>query len=147
MNGLLRQQPQITLVLATLASQAAQQLAQSLNVSVSISVVDAAGQLIHLSHMDNAPNQSRDIALSKARTAAGFKVSTGAWDERLSKCSPGVQQGLPLQANLALFGGGEPFFWEGTLIGAIGISGASEKVDSDCAAAARDRVAELLAAS
>ncbi|SFA59660.1 GlcG/HbpS family heme-binding protein [Metapseudomonas otitidis] len=111
---------------------------------VSIAVVDASGLPIHTAHMDGAPQPSRDIALHKAITAAGFGVATSAWDQRLAACSPGVRQGLPLQPNLALFGGGEPFLHDSRVIGAIGVSGASEAIDAACAQAASQSVARHL---
>ncbi|CAD5110323.1 GlcG/HbpS family heme-binding protein [Zestomonas carbonaria] len=144
MNRFLRQQPTITLKLAMRALHAALEKAEQEQVHISIAIVDASGQPIHTAHMDNAPLPSRDIALNKALTAAGFSASTGTWHERLEKCSPAVRQGLPMQPGLALFGGGEPFLLDDEVIGAIGISGASERVDELCALAAVQRVEQLL---
>lgn len=144
MNPLLRPQTHLSLALAMQALHAALAAADSHGVRLSIVVVDAAGLPIHSAHMDGAPAPSRDIALNKARTAAGFGIATSAWQERLEGCSAAVRQGLPLQPGLALFGGGEPFRHQGQVLGAIGISGASERLDGLCASAAAERVAELL---
>lgn len=144
MNDLLRHTPSLSLALAMSALQAALQHAQNAGVNVSIAVVDGAGHLLHMAHMDGAPLLSRDIALNKARTAVSFGLATHAWQERLQRCSPAVRQGLPLQPGLALFGGGEPFRHAGQVIGAIGISGASEALDGACAGAALARVTQLL---
>ncbi|WP_437882222.1 GlcG/HbpS family heme-binding protein [Pseudomonas sp. LRF_L74] len=146
MNALLRQQTSLTLDLAMQALQAALATAKENQARISIAVVDASGQLIHMAHMDGAPLQSRDIALNKALTAVGFGVSTSAWQARLEKCSEAVRQGLPLQPKMALFGGGEPFRFADQVIGAIGISGASEQLDGQCALAAVERVLAVLAA-
>ncbi|MCE0777560.1 heme-binding protein [Pseudomonas sp. NMI542_15] len=123
---------------------AALRKAEALNASVSITIVDIGGRMIHMAHMDNAPLQSREIALNKARTAVGFGVSTSQWTERLQRCSPAVQQGLPLQPGMALFGGGEPFILDGQVIGAVGVSGASEAMDTQCAQAAIEHAQTLL---
>lgn len=144
MNDLLRQHTSLSLALAMQALQAALDKAVSAKVNVSIAVVDAAGHLLHMAHMDGAPLLSRDIALNKARTAVSFGLATHAWQERLERCSPAVRQGLPMQPGMALFGGGEPFRHAGQTIGAIGISGASEAVDGECASAALARVEQLL---
>lgn len=144
MNALLRQQPHLGLHLAMQALSVALAEAERHGARVSIAVVDAAGLSIHSAHMDGAPGPSRAIALNKAVTAAGFGIATSAWQERLEHCSAAVRQGLPLQPGLALFGGGEPFRHQGLVIGAIGISGASEQLDSLCARAAVEHVAELL---
>lgn len=144
MHRLLRHQTSITLDLAMQALQAALAQAASDGVRISIVIVDASAQPIHSAHMDGAPAQCRDIALGKARSAAGFGCATGDWQERLERCSPAVRQGLPLQAGLVLFGGGEPFRLGSEVLGAIGVSGASEQVDVRCAQAAVERVQSLL---
>lgn len=144
MNPLLRQQQTITLRLAMQALDAAVSFAEQAGVRVSVAILDASGQPINSAHMDGAPRPCQVIALNKALTAAGFGVSTQVWEERLQKCSTAVREGLPLQPNLALFGGGEPFLLDGQVIGAIGVSGASEALDAGCAKAAVDKVRELL---
>lgn len=108
-------------------------------------VVDGAGFTIQMAHMDGAPRPSQAIALNKALKAAGFGRSTAHWSARVEACSKAVQTGLPLQPDMALFGGGEPFLLDGEVIGAIGISGASEEDDSLCALAATAKIAHLLA--
>lgn len=126
----------ISLSLAMQAMQAALNQAEAQRVKVSVAILDAAGDLLHMAHMDGAPGPSREIARRKAATAVAFGISTGAWEERLQRCSPAVRQGLPLQEGLALFGGGEPFLLAGSVIGGIGVSGASEQIDTQCAQAA-----------
>lgn len=140
----LRQQPTITLDLAIQGMQAALELAKDLKVRVSLVILDGAGITIHTAHMDGAPRPSQAIALNKALTAAGFGTSTADWSDRLQGCSSAVQTGLPLQPGMALFGGGEPFQVDGQVIGAIGVSGASEANDCLCAKAAVKRVVELV---
>lgn len=105
--------------------------------------MDATGTPIHTSHMDGAPRTSQAITLNKAITAAGFGKSTADWSARLQKCSAAVQQGLPLQPQMALFGGGEPFIMAELVIGAIGVSGASESDDYLCAKAAVTEIDKL----
>lgn len=143
MSEYVRQVPTLTLQLAMQALLACLAHARQEELQVSIAIVDPAGRPIHTAHMDGAPLQSREIALNKAATAVGFGQSTTVWIERLPRCSEVVRQGLPLQANLALFGGGEPFLFEGAVIGAIGVSGASEAADVRCARAAVQAVNAL----
>lgn len=144
--ALITLKPSLTLSLARHALTAAQQYAESNELKVSLWVVDAQGLPVHFAHLDGAPFLSQTIALHKALTAANFGRPTADWDERLRACSPGVQIGLPLQAGMALFGGGLPFVHQGTVLGAIGVSGASEAQDMACAAAAVQRVEALLQA-
>ena len=124
---------------------AAVEFAEHSDLRVSLVILDAGGQPVHSAHMDGAPRPCQAVALNKALTAAGFGVSTQVWEERLQKCSAAVRDGLPLQPNMALFGGGEPFVLDGQVIGAIGVSGASEAMDARCAQAAVDKVRALLA--
>lgn len=89
-------QTTITLNLAEHAMREILLQAKAHDVSISVSVVNACGQLIHMSHMDNAPLLCREIALNKALTAVSFGIPTHKWSERLELCSPAVRQGLPL---------------------------------------------------
>ncbi|MBA6058188.1 GlcG/HbpS family heme-binding protein [Pseudomonas juntendi] len=142
----LRHQPTITLDLAIEGMKAAVERAKQLDVKVSLVIVDAGGMTIQMSHMDGAPRQSQAIALNKAMTAAGFGRPTSEWTDRLQGCSPAVQAGLPLQPGMALFGGGEPFVIGQAVVGAIGVSGASETNDGLCASAAAARITDLVLA-
>lgn len=134
----------IGLDLALSAMQAALSKAKELSVSVSFVIVGASGHQICSAHMDKAPIQCRDIALRKAQTAAGFMVSTRDWEHRLEGMSKSVQQGLPLQSGLVLFGGGEPFIKDGVAVGAIGVSGSTEEIDQACALAAVSAISDLI---
>ncbi|WP_349975067.1 heme-binding protein [Pseudomonas sp. WHRI 8519] len=145
MESFIRLQSSITLSLARHCLDTALSKASDLNIRVSIAIVDASGHMIHMAHMDGAPPQCAEIALKKARTAVGFGFSTKLWKERLQKCSDEVKQGLPAQTNIALFGGGEPILMKDQAIGGIGVSGASESVDAECAQEAALRATELLA--
>lgn len=140
----LHTQTSISLSLAMQALQAALNEADSLSVRVSISIVDVSGELLHMAHMDSAPQLSREIARRKAATAVAFGVSTSTWEERLQRCSSSVRQGLPLQDGVALFGGGEPFLVSGCVAGGVGVSGGSEQADAQCALAAVRCVERLL---
>jgi uncharacterized protein GlcG (DUF336 family) len=144
MSKLLRVVPSITLSLAREILACVIEEAERQEVAVSVAIVGAGGEVVLTAHMDGAPPPSRAIALSKAMTAAAFRDSTAEWEERLACCSAMVRQGLPLQPGLAFFGGGEPFVHQGDVIGAVGLSGASESVDVACARAASERVKALL---
>lgn len=141
---MLRNQPSLSLDLALLALPAALAEARSLKLRVSVSIVDAGGQLIHLAHMDGAPTPSRDIALDKAYTAAGFGVATSAWEERLANAPASVRNGLMQRPRLAMFGGGVPVKVDGVTVGAIGVSGATAEQDEQCAQAGVDAILAAL---
>ncbi len=109
-----------------------------------IAVVDAGGNLKAFARMDGAWLGSIDIAVTKARTARYFDLPT----EELGKLS---QPGSPLygiegsNGGLITFPGGLPLTAEdGTVIGAIGVSGSTVEDDR---AVAEAGAAALTAAS
>ena len=129
-----RQAPSITARAAHAAVLAAVERGQALGVSVNACVVDASGNQVAFLRADGAFLPSGRIARDKAFTAAGFGAPTGALFKALSE-EPAVLAGLTAQPGLALFGGGLPIIAEGTVIGGIGVSGASADQDEDCAQA------------
>ncbi|MCL7462368.1 heme-binding protein [Pseudomonas sp. NW5] len=144
---MLRQQATLSLELARIALSAVLEEAACLQVQISVSIVDAAGQLIHLAHMDGAPALSRDIALDKAYTAASFGLSTGRWEAQLAEAPASVRDGLAHRPRMVLFGGGEPVRTSGQVVGAIGVSGASAEQDEQCAHAGVQAVMAALASA
>lgn len=127
MNAHRRQISTITLPSAIGAMEAAVAEAERCGLRISVCVVNAMGQQILAAHMDGATLQCSEIARGKAMTAVGYGLSTSAWEHRLENRSEAVRQGLPLQAGLVLFGGGEPFLDEEDIVGAIGVSGGQNK--------------------
>jgi uncharacterized protein GlcG (DUF336 family) len=117
-------------ILAAAAAKAAQ-----INTKMDIAVVDAGGNLKAFIRMDGAWLGSIDIAIKKAHTARWFDMPTG----EIGKLS---QPGQPLygieQSNggLISFPGGLPIkAADGTVIGAIGVSGSTVENDHAVAAA------------
>lgn len=110
--------------------------ARGMGVPVNIAVLDAAIHLKAFSRMDGAVLGSIDVALGKARTAALFQVSSEAvWDY----CKPGAPApGLELSnGGLMTFPGGLPLIdADGTMIGAVGVSGGAVPQDLAIAQAA-----------
>jgi glc operon protein GlcG len=91
----------------------------------SIAVVDEGGNLLALERLDQTFAASANIAIGKARTSALFKKPTKVFEDvikggRTSMVTLGgdLQNFTPLQ-------GGIPLEWEGTVVGAIGVSGAA----------------------
>ena len=107
--------------------EAARAAARDSGVSVTVSVVDAAGQLIEMVRIDGARAHSVDLAQRKARTAAATGYATAVLAEAL--------KGQPLSAEVLAIPGGIPVRLEGEVAGAIGVSGALPEVDEAIAAA------------
>ena len=110
--------------------------ARSIGVPMNVAVLDSGANLKAFLRMDGALLGSADIALRKARTAALFGMSSEAVGEF---CKPGgTSPGLDsTNGGLVVFAGGLPLRTpDGTLIGAVGVSGGSVAQDSQVAAAA-----------
>jgi uncharacterized protein GlcG (DUF336 family) len=117
------------------AAEAAAQKAVELGARVNVSVVDTAGLPVAFLRMAGAPLHSISLCEDKAYTAVSFGIPTSAWAEELKNHSEAVRQGLLQRPRAALFGGGVPIVIDGVLAGAIGVSGASEQQDEQCAKA------------
>ena len=85
--------------------------------------------------MDGAPFFSIQISHDKARTAAAFGASTHELFAMLSS-KPAVREGLPHVSGFSFLGGGVPVKWQGEVAGGVGVSGATEEQDMECAMAA-----------
>ena len=125
----------ITLQQAMAVVAAARQKAEELETKMDIAIVDAGANLKAFVRMDDAWLGSVDIAVKKAKTARFFDMPTGA----LGVLS---QPGQPLfnievsNGGLITFPGGVPLKnGDGTVIGAIGISGSTVEHDHAVAAA------------
>jgi uncharacterized protein GlcG (DUF336 family) len=128
----------ITLAQAHLISKAAFDKANQINTKMDIAIVDAGGNLKSFIRMDGAWLGSIDIAQKKARTARYFDMNTG----EIGKLS---QPGQPLyqievsNGGLITFPGGIPLkAADGTVIGAIGVSGSTVENDHTVAQAGAD---------
>jgi uncharacterized protein GlcG (DUF336 family) len=110
--------------------------AVKLGIAANIAVLDAAAHLKAFARMDGAVLGSIDVSIGKARTSALFQISSEAvWDY----CKPGAPA-PNLQASnggLMPFPGGLPVVGrDGTVIGAVGVSGGAPTQDLEVAQAA-----------
>lgn len=115
---------------------------EKIGVAINAAVVDSSGVLCAFLRMPESFTPSVDIAIDKATTAAGF----GAPPNELYKAikdNRALELGLLNRDKCILFGGGLPLFDGDALIGAIGVSGASEEQDIECAEAGRQALVNL----
>jgi uncharacterized protein GlcG (DUF336 family) len=120
------------------AIHAAVHKAKETNTKMNVAIVDAGGNLKAFVRMDGAWLGSIDIAIKKAKTARYFDMNTG----EIGKLS---QPGQPLyqievsNQGLITFPGGIPIkAADGTIIGAIGVSGSTVENDHTVAQAGAD---------
>jgi uncharacterized protein GlcG (DUF336 family) len=114
--------------------------ASALGVPVNIAVVDLAGGLLAFARLDGAPLLSGSIAQDKAYTVAAFNgVATHAWFG-LIEAEPALREGIVHRDRLVIFGGGVPVTADGTLVGAVGVSGGTAEQDREIAEAGASAV-------
>ncbi|PZX55880.1 uncharacterized protein GlcG (DUF336 family) [Algoriphagus ratkowskyi] len=125
----------ITLEQAEKAIQEAKAKAAEIDTKMNIAIVDGGANLVAFTRMDGAWLGSLDISIKKAKTARFFDMDTGI----VGSLS---QPGGPLfniehsNSGLITFPGGIPIKnAEGTIIGAIGVSGSSVENDHTVAEA------------
>jgi uncharacterized protein GlcG (DUF336 family) len=125
----------ISLVQAQAVVAAAIASATELGVPMDIAVVDAGANLKAFARMDGAWLGSIDIAITKARTSRFFNLPTGAIGE-LSQPGGPLYQIEVSNDGLITFPGGVPLMADdGSVIGAIGVSGSTVEDDHAVASA------------
>ena len=125
----------VTLDAAQTVIAAARQQALQIGVPMNIAVVDEGNNLVAFARMDGAWLGSIDIAQGKAYTARAFDMGTDA-------LAPLSQPGQPLfginasnSGRLIVFPGGVPLKADGTVVGAVGVSGGAVDQDQQVAEA------------
>lgn len=112
--------------------KAACDYARTQGLKICASVVDLHGNLLAFQRINGAPLHSISIAQDKAFTAVSFGVDTAQWPQRLES-KPYTFQSLANCSRMSMLGGGIPIKIDGEIVAAVGVSGASEQQDIDCA--------------
>lgn len=125
----------ISAAAAAAACSAAVDYATAQGWRINVAVVDRGGNLMAFLRMPGAFIHSIDIAIDKAYTSASFGFPTKAWMGAIGH-DDGMKLGFAAQPRLIVFGGGLPIAeGAGDWLGGIGVSGASEAQDEECARA------------
>jgi len=119
---------EVTLASCKRLAEAAEERALAMGVPIVFAAVDASGVPVLLHRMADSLLGSVDIAMNKAWSAAAFKQSTASLGRAAATALPGLADGN--QGRVVLFGGGEPVFAGGRLLGGLGVSGGT--VEEDC---------------
>ncbi len=77
------------------------------------------------------------VALAKAHTALNFRARTDAVRERVKPENQAALRNVEQQ--LCFVGGGHPLVENGRIVGAVGVSGASETQDTECSRLVAER--------
>jgi uncharacterized protein GlcG (DUF336 family) len=114
--------PALTYEGARVAAEAAGAVAAERGVAPVISAVDVGGALMYLVRPDTAQVASVEVTTDKARTAAIYRRPSKDFEDQASGGRPSalhLARAVPLQ-------GGVPIVHDGEVIGAIGVSGATD---------------------
>lgn len=131
---------QVTLADARRVIAAAEKKAAEIGQPMNIAVADEGGNLVSHVRMDGAWIGSIDISQKKAYTSRAFDIET----KDLATHSQSGGQFFGIHASndgrIMIFAGGIPLKKNGTVVGAIGVSGGSGDQDHAVAAAGGGRV-------
>jgi glc operon protein GlcG len=131
--------PPITAELAKKVAAPALAEARKHDWTMAVAVVDPAGDLVYFERMDDVQAGSTQVAVAKARSAARFKRPTKAFQDALAAGGEGLRI-LALEGAVPV-DGGVPLVVEGTIVGAIGLSGGTSQQDGQCAQAGANALA------
>lgn len=104
---------------------------------VAVCVVDPQGATLAAARMDEVAPPILDFAMDKAFTAATMRRTTEAFFERMDN-SPSLRLDLANRSRLLVWGGGLPIIHGDRVVGGIGVSGARDVEDIECARHALD---------
>jgi len=105
--------------------------------NVVIAIVDDGGHLIYLQRLDGTQTGSVDVAIGKAKTSAGFKRPTKAFEDAIA----GGRNAILALHGATPLEGGLPVIVNGQVVGAIGVSGVKSTEDAQIAKAGIDALA------
>ncbi|MBI1398358.1 MAG: heme-binding protein [Betaproteobacteria bacterium] len=107
--------------------------------NVVVAIVDDGGQIVYVERMDGTQYGSVDVAIRKARTSSAFRRATKVFEDAVM--TGGRTTLLALEGALPLEGG-VPLYFEGRIVGAIGVSGATSSQDGQVAKAGADALSQ-----
>ena len=126
---------QITYETANEIVTAALGYAQTNGWQIAAAVVDPDGLLVSFGRTDGVAPPIGQFALDKAYTAGTLRKSSKAFGDRMAS-SPSLSLGLSTRDRFLPWGGGVAILEKDVCIGGLGVSGAQEDEDIDCANAA-----------
>ncbi len=128
---------------ALAAARAAMAHCRAQGFQVAVAVVDRSGVLQALLRDRYAGAHTIDVATDKAWTAASFKIATASLATETQAGKP--MSGLRAVPRVMAAGGGQVIEGAGSLLGAIGVSGApGGEADDACASAGIKAIADAI---
>jgi len=124
---------QISLMAAKKVARVCRDWAAAKGGSMSLYIIDNAGELVHMERMDGQVFNNIRTALMKAQTSLQSRVPTSVYTAQ-GRNNPGGQNRTIVQYDFFTNSGGIPIVVDGQMIGAIGVGGgAGGGGDENCA--------------
>ena len=124
----------INLEMAKKLVSAGQAYAKTKQWPMAIAIVDTGGNLVLLEKMDNTQLASIDVAIGKAKTANNFRRPTKVMEEAIAAGGSALR--MLAVPGIFQVEGGEPIYFNGKVIGGIGVSGMQPGQDGEVVRAA-----------
>jgi len=103
------------------------------NLTATIAVADAFGELIALHRLDGSPLAPINIAMNKAWTAARERQPTRDIGQAARHPQTGFDIAYYSDPRYIGWGGGVPVLLNGKVIGSVAVSGLAEEIDAELA--------------
>jgi glc operon protein GlcG len=123
---------QISLAAAKKIARTCREWAASKGGTMSIDIIDDAGELVHMERMDGQVYNNIRTALLKAQTALKTRQPTSIRAAQLKNNPAGLPRQL-VQYGFFTNSGGIPIVVDGQMIGAVGVGGGAGGGDEACA--------------
>ena len=125
---------QIALAAATKIARACREWAASKGATMSLYVLDNAGEFVHMERMDGQISNNMRTALLNAQTALKLRQPTSIRAAQLKNDPSGLPR-YSVFFNLFAESGGVPIVVDGQMIGSVGVGGVAGGGDENCAIA------------
>jgi uncharacterized protein GlcG (DUF336 family) len=131
-------EPRATLTIDAIQAMlnAAVARAVALNAKLHITIMDHAANLAGFISIPGAPRIAETTANRKAFTAINTGMPTHQWEAYVNSIPPSELKIIDSISGYIAAKGGYPIIQDGLVLGAIGVSGASQEIDGDVAEAA-----------
>jgi len=123
---------QISLAAAKKIARVCRDWAASKGGTMSLYVIDDAGEFVHMERMDGQVTDNMRTALLKAQTALKTRQPTSIREAQLKNDPAGIPRSAVF-FNLFGSSGGIPIVVDGQMIGAVGVGGGAGGGDENCA--------------